>query len=161
MNIYLRIVISIVVALVVQTIGVRAFSTRIVYLDAFLLVVVFFAAKEGLLTGILVGAASGLVQDSFSGGIIGIHGFAKTLVGFMVGMLSTILLVENLIAQVLLLGMATLLNGAIIIGINYLFFHSPVKGFWETLSYQSLGNIGLGAVVFQSVKLYHMVKERR
>ncbi len=161
MNIYLRISISIILALIAQTIGVRVFSSSIVYLDAFLLVVVYFAAKEGLLTGILVGAISGLVQDSFSGGIVGIHGFTKTLVGFMVGMLSTILVVENLVAQALLLGLATLLNGAVIIGINYLFFHSPLKGFWETLSLQSLGNIGVGAVIFQSAKLYNLVKQRR
>ena len=161
MNIYLRIGISIIVALIAQTIGVRVFSFSIVYLDAFLLVVVYFAAKEGLLTGILVGAISGLVQDSFSGGIIGIHGFAKTLVGFMVGLLSTILMVENLVAQALLLGLATLLNGAVIIGINYLFFHSPLKGFWGTVSFQCLGNIGVGAVIFQSAKLYNLVKERR
>lgn len=161
MNIYLRIGISIIVALIVQTIGVRVFSFSIVYLDAFLLVVVYFAAKEGLLTGILVGAISGLVQDSFSGGIIGIHGFAKTLVGFAVGLLSTILIMENLVAQALLLGLATLLNGAVIIGINYLFFHSPLKGFWGTMSFQCLGNIGVGVVIFQSAKFYNLVKERR
>jgi len=161
MNIYLRIAISILVALIVQTIGVRALSTSIVYLDAFLLVVVYFAAKKGVLTGILVGAVSGLVQDSFSGGIIGIHGFAKTLVGFFVGLLSTILVVENLVAQALILGLATLLNGAVIVGTNYLFLHSPLKGFWGTLSYQFLGNIGVGAIIFQSVKLYSFAKERR
>ena len=158
MNIYLRIVISILVAMIVQTIGARAFSKNIIYLDAFLLVVVYFAAKEGLLTGIIVGAVSGLVQDSFSSGIIGLHGLSKTVVGFTIGLLSTILVIESLVAQVFVLGLATLLNGAIIVGINYLFLH---RVFWGTLGYQLLGNIGMGVIIFQSVRFYNLVKERR
>lgn len=158
MNIYLRIVVSILVALIIQTIGARVFSKSIVYMDAFLLVVVYFAAKQGLLTGILVGAVCGLVQDSFSSGIIGLHGFAKTAVGFSIGLLSTILVIENLLAQVFILGLATLLNGAVIVGINYLFLH---RGFWGTMGYQFLGNIGVGVIIFQSVRLYDLVKERR
>ena len=161
MNIYLRIAISVLIALIVQTIGARALSGSIVYLDVFLLVVVYFAAKQGLLTGILAGAVCGLVQDSFSSGIIGLQGFAKTLVGFFVGMLSTILVMENLATQALTLGLATFLNGVAIVGINYLFLHSPLRGFWGTLGYQSLGNVGVGIIIFQSVRLHSLIKERR
>jgi len=161
MNIYLRIAISILLALIAQTIGARALSKSIVYLDVFLLVVVYFAAKEGLLTGMLVGTVCGLIQDSFSSGIIGLHGFAKTMVGFFVGLLSAILVMENLATQAFILGLATLLNGAVIVGLNYLFLHLPLRGFWGTLGYQSMGNIGVGVLIFQSVKLYRLIKERR
>ncbi len=161
MNVYLRIAISILLALIAQTIGIRAFSKSTVYLDVFLLVVVYFAAKEGLLTGMLAGAACGLVQDSFSSGIIGLHGFAKTVVGFFIGLLSTILMMENLATQAFILGLATLLNGAVIVGINYLFLHLPLRDFWGTLGYQSVGNIGVGIIIFHSARLYRLVKERR
>jgi len=161
MNVYLRIAISILLALIVQTIGIQAFSKSIVYLDVFLLVVVYFAAKQGLLTGILVGAVGGLVQDSFSSGIIGIHGFAKTVVGFIIGLLSSTLVIDNLLTQAFILGLASLLNGVVIIGINYLFLHPPLRSFWGILGYQSLGNIGVGVAIFQSARLYSLVKERR
>ena len=161
MNVYLRIAISILLALIVQTIGIQAFSKSIVYLDVFLLVVVYFAAKQGLLTGILVGAVGGLVQDSFSSGIIGIHGFAKTVVGFIIGLLSSTLVIDNLLTQAFIFGLASLLNGAVIIGINYLFLHPPLSSFWGTLGYQSLGNVGVGVAIFQSARLYSLVKERR
>ena len=58
-------------------------------LDLVLVVVVYVALTMGPATGLLAGAVAGLVQDALSSGIIGIGGLAKTVVGFLIGLVGT------------------------------------------------------------------------
>ncbi len=57
----------------------------LVAVNAFSLVVVFFAVKKGEVFGAVVGSVSGLLQDSFSLGVLGVAGLTKTLLGFWTG----------------------------------------------------------------------------
>jgi rod shape-determining protein MreD len=56
--------------------------------NAFSLVVVVFSVGRGEVFGAFLGAACGLVQDSFSLGIFGVAGLTKTLLGFWTGYVS-------------------------------------------------------------------------
>jgi rod shape-determining protein MreD len=61
-----------------------------------LLVVIFFAvARRNPVTGLLTGAAIGLVQDALTHGPIGVYGIAKTVVGYGASSLGVKLDVEN------------------------------------------------------------------
>jgi rod shape-determining protein MreD len=53
-----------------------------------LVAVVYLALAYGPVTGLLAGTIGGLAQDALGGGIVGIGGIAKTLIGFFVGVLS-------------------------------------------------------------------------
>lgn len=57
----------------------------LVVINAFSLVVVYFAANRGEIFGAVIGSVSGLVQDSFSLGVFGVAGLTKTLLGFWTG----------------------------------------------------------------------------
>jgi rod shape-determining protein MreD len=57
-------------------------------INFFSLVVIYFAIQKGEIFGAGVGAFCGLVQDSFSIGVIGIAGIAKTIMGFTAGYIS-------------------------------------------------------------------------
>ncbi len=52
-----------------------------------LVAVIYVALAFGPVAGLLAGTVGGLVQDALAGGIVGIGGFSKTLVGFLVGLL--------------------------------------------------------------------------
>ena len=62
-------------------------SVLIVF-NAFSLVVAVFSVGRGEVFGAFLGAACGLVQDSFSLGIFGVAGLTKTLLGFWTGYIS-------------------------------------------------------------------------
>ena len=65
-------------------------------LDLPLLVVIFFAvARRSPVTGLLTGAAIGLLQDSLTHHPIGVYGIAKTVVGYGASSLGVKLDVEN------------------------------------------------------------------
>jgi len=57
-------------------------------INFFSLVVIYFAIQKGEILGAGIGAFCGLVQDSFSIGVIGIAGIAKTIMGFTAGYVS-------------------------------------------------------------------------
>ena len=64
--------------------------------DLPLLVVIFFAvARRSQVSGMLTGAAIGLLQDSLTHQPIGIYGFTKTFVGYCASSLGVKLDVEN------------------------------------------------------------------
>ena len=57
--------------------------------DFVLVVVVYVALSYGPVTGLLTGTFAGLVQDALASGVIGIGGLAKTIVGFLAGVIGT------------------------------------------------------------------------
>ena len=60
-----------------------------------LVAVIYVALAFGPVAGLLAGSAGGLVQDALAGGIVGIGGFSKTLVGFLVGVLGAQFIVSQ------------------------------------------------------------------
>ena len=65
-----------------------------------LIVVVYIALKSGPSTGLLAGTVAGLIQDALSSGVLGIGGLAKTIVGFLSGVLGTQFIVTGAVAAV-------------------------------------------------------------
>jgi len=99
---------ALAVALLVQTTlaGVSFRSAGLVNLV--LVAVVYVAIGYGPVAGLLAGTAGGLVQDALSGGIVGIGGLSKTLVGFVVGVLSAQFIVSQPLPRFVMFVGATL-----------------------------------------------------
>ena len=75
-----------IVALAVQTTLARFLGGTIV-IDLVLVVVVYAALSAGPVAGLLTGTFAGLAQEALSIGVIGIGGLAKTIVGFVAGVM--------------------------------------------------------------------------
>ena len=98
------------VALVIQTtLGGMSFQagTRVNFV---LVAVVFIALLLGPLPGLLAGTAGGLAQDAVAGGIVGIGGISKTVVGFLVGVLGSQFIVAQPLPRFVMFAGATILH---------------------------------------------------
>src|SRR5262249_57117285 len=84
---------AIAVALALQTTLARFVIRGTVAIDLVLVVVVYLALTSGPVTGLLSGTLAGLIQDALSSGIIGIGGFAETVVRVLAGVIGTQLIV--------------------------------------------------------------------
>jgi rod shape-determining protein MreD len=82
------VVLAIAAALVGQATLAGLSVGRTIPVNLVLVAVVYLALAYGAVTGLLVGTIGGLVQDALGGGIVGIGGLTKTLIGFFVGVLS-------------------------------------------------------------------------
>lgn len=151
---------AVIAALALQTTLAR-YVRGTVAVNLALVVVVYVALMSGPVTGLLTGAFAGLVQDALSTGIIGIGGLAKTLVGFLTGIIGTQFIVAQPVPRFFVFFGATLLHELVFIGLYTLLdlrhFGTP----YAAVARQAAGNAAVGVVAFQLVEFLPGAVERR
>jgi rod shape-determining protein MreD len=85
---FIKIILSILIAIILYTTLGKIFPPLIYLFNFFSLVVIYFAIKKEEVWGACLGAACGLIQDSLSLGVFGVYGLAKTITGYLAGYLS-------------------------------------------------------------------------
>ncbi|PYR63607.1 MAG: rod shape-determining protein MreD [Acidobacteria bacterium] len=155
-------VLAIVLALALQTTVARFVIRGIVAVDLVLVVVVYVALNAGPVTGLLSGTLAGLVQDTLAGsGIIGIGGLAKTIVGFLTGIVGTQFIVVQPLPRFVVFFSATLLHALIFFGLYVLLDLRQFGTSYAAITGQAIGNAVTGVLAFQLVELLPGAVERR
>ena len=147
-----RIFLAIVVTLALQTTLGRFIIRGPVAIDLLLVVVVYVALTSGPVAGLLSGAAAGLAQDALATGVIGIGGLAKTVVGFLAGVIGTQLIVAQPIPRFVVFFGATVLHALIFMGLYVLLDERQFGTPYAAVAGQALGNAVVGVVAFQLVE---------
>jgi rod shape-determining protein MreD len=150
-------------ALAVQYTLSRFFLVRgIVAVDFVLVVVVYVALTSGPTTGMLTGTVAGLVQDAMSSGVIGIGGLAKTIVGFIGGIIGTQFIVAQPLPRFVVFFMATLLDLTVFMGLYVLLdIHDFGARPYAPILRQAAANAVTGVVMFQLIEFLPGAVERR
>lgn len=130
-------------------------------IDLVLIVVVYIAIKSGPTTGLLAGTVAGLMQDALASGILGIGGLAKTIVGFLSGVLGTQFIVTAPLPRFLLLLMATVLHAAIFMGLYTLLDLRQFPAPYPAIVGQAFGNAVVGVIAFQVIEWFPGFVDRR
>ena len=155
------VILAILLALVLQTTVARFLVRGTVAVDLVLVAVVYVALSYGPVTGLLTGTFAGLVQDAMSSGVIGIGGLAKTVVGFLAGIIGTQFIVTHSLPRFVVFFGATVLHAALFMGLYMLLdlrhFESP----YAVVAGQALGNALVGILAFQIAELLPGAMERR
>ena len=103
----------------------------------------------------------GLIQDALSSGILGIGGLAKTIVGFLAGVLGTQFIVTAPLPRFLLLVLATALHAAIFMGLYMLLDLRQFPAPYPAVVGQAFGNGFVGVVAFQMIEWLPGFVDRR
>jgi rod shape-determining protein MreD len=143
---------ALVVALAFQTtLAHTAMGNRAV-VDLVLVLVVFVALRHGAVAGLLFGSFAGLCQDALSGGIIGVGGLAKSLVGAAAGALATQFIVTNALPRFFVFLLGSVLHAGCFLGI-YLLIESRGGGLpWDLVLPQAVVNAVSGLLLFAAVE---------
>jgi rod shape-determining protein MreD len=152
---------AVALAVALQTTLARFVIRGLVAVDLVLVAVVYVALTSGPVTGLLTGTFAGLVQDALTTGVVGIGGLAKTVVGFLAGIVGTQFIVTQPLPRFVVFFGATVLHAIIYIGLYVLLdlrhFGTPVAA----VAGQATGNAVVGVVAFQLVELLPGAVERR
>jgi rod shape-determining protein MreD len=155
------VILAVAAALALQTTLARFIVRGTVAVDLVLVVVVYVALTMGPATGLLAGALAGLVQDALSSNVIGIGGLAKTLVGFLAGIIGTQFIVVHTLPRFVVFFCATVLHAVVFMGLYVLLdlrhFGTP----YAAVTGQAVGNAVVGVVLFQLVELLPGAMESR
>jgi rod shape-determining protein MreD len=130
-------------------------------LDLVLVVVVYISLMSGPVTGVLVGSLAGLIQDALPLGVLGIGGLAKTLVGFLAGLLGTQFIVTAPLLRFVVFVMATILHSAVFMGLYMLLDLRQFPTPYTAVLSQAIGNGFVGVVGAQIIELLPGLRERR
>jgi rod shape-determining protein MreD len=155
------VILAIVLALALQTTLARFVIRGTVAVDLVLVVVVYVALTSGPVTGLLSGALAGLVQDALSSGVVGIGGLAKTIVGFLAGIVGTQFIVVQPLPRFVVFVSATLLHALVFIGLSVLLDLRELGTPYAAVTGQAIGNALAGVIAFQLVELLPGAVEKR
>lgn|GEM_PF-1561803 len=102
----IRTIFAIAAVLLVQTMVLGHFE-RAQNMDLFLLLNIYYALNFSPIACIAVGVTSGIVQDAFTGGIIGMNAFSKTIVAYFIAIISSRLMIKHPLILMLLVAVGT------------------------------------------------------
>jgi rod shape-determining protein MreD len=155
------IILAVAVALALQTTLSRVAVRSTVAVDLVLVVVVYVALTSGPASGLLTGTFAGLVQDALSSPVIGIGGLAKTIVGFLAGIIGSQFIVAQPLPRFVVFFGATVVHAIVFMGLYTLLglrhFGTP----YAAVAGQAAANAVIGVVAFQLVELLPGAVERR
>lgn len=147
-----KIALTIVVALLLQMLlpnYVRFFQ----YVDLALLVTVYFGLQRAPVIGMVTGMISGLGGDAVGGGVLGVGGFSKTLIGYLVGAASVRLSLENPLARLSVVAVASAANTVLFVGLHQMLEQTlPHVSTWTefgaTIGWKMLGDTVTSIILF-------------
>ena len=90
----------IAIVLLIQLTILNSFTLQGLKPDLALIVVIMFALLKGEGEGAVIGFVSGLLQDIFSVGLLGVNALVKTVMGFICGIIKKRIFVEHILLVV-------------------------------------------------------------
>jgi len=154
------VLIAIALALALQTTLARFLVGGTAALDLVLVVVVYVALTSGPVTGMLAGSLAGIIQDVLSSGVIGIGGLAKSVVGFMAGVITQQFIVTTALPRFVMFLAATAAHAAVFMGLYVLLGLRTFPAPWAAIVSQALGNAVVGMIAFTILESFPGVMER-
>ena len=156
-------------AVIVGLIGALALQTTLsglmaggaIAVNLVLVAVVYLALAYGAVTGVLAGAVGGLAQDALAGGIVGLGGMTKTLIGFVVGVLGAQFNLSTTVPRLVMFVAATFVHEVLFQGLHALIGGRHFSPLWSAILVQALVNALVGVIGFVLVENGPAMLDRR
>ncbi|MDT3698488.1 MAG: rod shape-determining protein MreD [Thermincola sp.] len=141
---YFIMIILFLVSLILQSTIFSHLSIAGVKPDLVLVFVVFYALLHGSYEGALVGLMGGLLQDLLFGQELGMNTLAKSVVGYVFGILEKKIYKDNILIPIIALLLGTVLNETILYLLRY----------FSYLIRPNDGSVGSYFLAFKGVIIY-------
>jgi rod shape-determining protein MreD len=155
------VLVAIALALALQTTLARFVVGGTAAIDLVLVVVVYVALTTGPGTGMLAGSVAGLIQDALSSGVVGIGGLAKSIVGFLAGVVGQQFIVTAALPRFVMFLAATAVHSAVFMGLYVLLGLRTFPSPYTAIMSQAVGNAVVGMIGFTMIEALPGVIERR
>lgn len=147
---FLDVALTLLAAFLVQTVLGQHFRFFASYLDLFTVTAAVFGLLRGRMFGMFTGAAAGLIQDSFSGALLGFNGISKTTVGYLAGIAGHHLIVRGW-SRFLFFVLASALDLVILAAVGSAAEQPRVLGEGMTPIYLCFGNAIAGMLLIRLI----------
>ena len=147
---YLSKILIVVILFSIQTTWLDLFSVGGVVPDLALIWVVYCGVRFSKTTGVGSGIATGILQDSLSGGLLGVNTLSKSFIGLFFSALKDKIFVEGVIPVAFFLILSSLFDGLVF----YFSMNTVLQGevsssfLYQSLPVYSFYNGMIGPVLF-------------
>jgi rod shape-determining protein MreD len=155
------VVFAIAGALVLQTTLSGLMVGGTIGVNLVLVAIVYLALAYGPVTGMLAGTIGGLTQDALAGGIVGIGGMSKTIIGFAVGVLGAQFNLSSTVPRLVMFVAATFVHELMFEGLHALMGGRPFALQYSATLVQALVNGLVGVTAFLIVERGPEAMQRR
>jgi rod shape-determining protein MreD len=147
-------------AVLLQVVLVRyAAGGRLVF-DLVVVGVVYVALQRNARAGVVAGTVGGLLQDVLSGGVAGLGGLAKTIVGGAAGAVGSRFVVTRPYARALIVAGASVVHRLIMVGLSAMIDERWPGLPWVVMLEETALNTACGFVLFQATEAVPAALER-
>jgi rod shape-determining protein MreD len=143
---------ALAVALMLQTTLAGMSMTGGTRVNLVLVAVVYLALSYGAVTGLVAGTVGGLAQDAIAGGVVGIGGLSKTIVGFLVGVLGAQFIVSTPVPRFLMFVGASFVHEVCFQAVHALVESRGFRMQYSAAVVQAFVNGAVGIAVFLLVE---------
>ncbi|MDA2934489.1 rod shape-determining protein MreD [Acidobacteria bacterium AH-259-D05] len=130
-----EVVLLLAITAVVESLFANYFPVAL-YLDLPLVFALYIGWYSSPARGAVCGIGFGWLQDAISGIYLGLNGLTKTLMGFGAAYLRKWLIMEGLLARSVLIGLLSLLDDTIVVGIRALLGQTIQQETWVRILIQ-------------------------
>jgi rod shape-determining protein MreD len=155
------VVLALTAALAIQTTLAGLTIGGGISVNLVLVAVVYIGLTSGPVAGLLAGSVGGIIQDALAGGIIGIGGLSKTIVGFAVGVLGAQFIVAQPLPRFVIFFGATIVHEVCFKTLYALVESQQFSLRWVPLLTLAAVNAVVGIIAFQIVELAPGLMQRR
>jgi len=155
------VVLGLIGALALQTTLSGMLTGGAIAVNLVLVAVVYLALSYGAVTGTLTGMVGGLAQDALAGGIVGLGGMTKTVIGFVVGVLASQFNLSTTLPRLVMFVAATVLHQVVFEGLHAMLGGRAVTLNWSAVLIQALANALIGIMAFLIVERGPETVQRR
>ncbi|MBI1746678.1 MAG: rod shape-determining protein MreD [Acidobacteria bacterium] len=134
---------------IIQSIGWILNIYPLTYFDLPLIITVYVSMKGRRVHSSLTGSLFGLTQDAVQGLPLGIHGFAMTLTGYVIAVVSKKVVMERQGSRGLVLFLASLGNSLVVFLLLLMIGRHAYSHFFTQAVIQSVVTSILGVVILQ------------
>jgi rod shape-determining protein MreD len=143
-----RVVLIVLGAVLLQVVLARYMVGGRMAFDLVLVGVVYVSLQTGPVGGMLAGTLGGLLHDLAAGGLIGVGGLLKTVMGCLTGVLGTQFVVAKPYARALIVAAATLVHAFLTVGLQGVIGQRWPGLAWSLVVEEMLLNALAGYVAF-------------
>jgi rod shape-determining protein MreD len=152
---------AIVAALALQTSLAGLLAGGAIAVNLVLVAVVYLALSYGAVTGVLAGMLGGIAQDALAGGLVGLGGMTKTLIGFVVGVLGAQFNLSTTVPRMVMFVAATFVHQLVFESLNAMIGGRQFSPQWTATLVQALTNGLIGVMVFLVIETGPDTLQRR
>lgn len=130
------------------------FPNALAFFNPYVILVVYYSMGGHLSGAIFAGVIAGLVQDSFSGAIFGLHAFSLTVCAYLVAYVNSRLVLRGAVAFGGSLIGSVILNEIVIYILVNILLKQRIDLFEESLFFKTVLTSLIGMLIYQLLTLF-------